>query len=273
MQRIWSRTRKARLPGDQLVSNPPIDADVLGPSFSWKTRADDQGKFYLYKADVQIGGWDDEAKQWRSFDSGKWSAPATPPWEVAVKNFGVATERLRSDNTYSYCGKKVDWKSIQAIFGDDRLEDDSKKLRLTVIGGKEECDRVLTDLKTHPKLSEFSNRFAVQSYRPGTWPTEVYRDAGKGPFYLSVQLPADSRGRGKELHSQKAYDGPDSLAIALAEAVRRADPNYDPSKTPDLRKPPAPPPAPPAPNPPSAPDGSWVLWAIGIFLALLLLKR
>jgi hypothetical protein len=113
-------------------------------------------------------------------------------------------------------------------------------------GTKETCDKVMSDMKSSPAMASMSNKFLVQSYRPGTWPMGVFnRPAGEG-FFLSISGPPDKRSRSVEYHAQLAYDGPDKLASAMGEALRRSDPNYDPNKTPDLTKPkPAPTPASP----------------------------
>ena len=60
-------------------------------------------------------------------------------------------------------------------------------------------------------------------------------------------------------HRQNDYnDGPDGLAKALAGAIRRVDPDYQPAKDPDLRKPePIPPPS-PLPDPDGG--GSLLAW-------------
>jgi hypothetical protein len=60
-----------------------------------------------------------------------------------------------------------------------------------------------------------------------------------------VQGGPDSRGAGKVLHSQPDYNGG---ANALADALRRVRPDYDPNKDVDKRKAPAKPTSPDAGN-------------------------
>jgi hypothetical protein len=54
------------------------------PVYSWRTRADDPDRAYLYADGKQIGGWCYRAKQFRPFDGKDWGpqtdvAPVRPP--------------------------------------------------------------------------------------------------------------------------------------------------------------------------------------------------
>ena len=68
----------------------------------------------------------------------------------------------------------------------------------------------------------------MQAYPPDHWHVaEVgYKQVGDPTIYL-----VDANGKAK--HLQADYDGP----AKLAEALRNADPSFDPAKVPDLRKP------------------------------------
>ena len=115
------------------------------------------------------------------------------------------------------------------------LPDDSKKIHLTVIGSKEQRQQVRADLAKAPDLVPLADRLLVQDYGPEDWPVQ--------PGFPKDGAPAiilETR-RGGVLHTQYEYRGPAKLAEAIqaahAEAIRRADPDRDPAKDPDLNKP------------------------------------
>ncbi len=132
------------------------------------------------------------------------------------------------------------------------LTDDSRKPRLTVIGSPDERKKALEALP-----ADIKDRWLVKEYAPDHW---AVRGAGfKAEGHPTVYLQAPD---GKVLHRQDDAD-------KLAEAVRKADPAYDPSKDPDLRKP-------KAPDRPAAPDQQhpWAGWVVAgcVGLAALLWK-
>jgi len=45
-------------------------------AYSWRTRADDPDRVYLYRDDKQIGGWCYTARHYRPFDGTNWGPPA-----------------------------------------------------------------------------------------------------------------------------------------------------------------------------------------------------
>ena len=108
------------------------------------------------------------------------------------------------------------------------LPDDGAYLRLSVSGDEAMRGRVLADLGSAPELAPWKGRLVVQSYPPGHWHL-----AGVGlADGITVQAPPDKDGKGKVLHHQADYSG----AVDLAAALRRVDPNFDPTKQPDARK-------------------------------------
>jgi len=230
-------------------ATPPVE---LGVGYQWRYRADDPDRVYLFKAGVQIGGWDDKKKVWRDYDSRSdhWFDPGKPPWQSTNSEFffGVVHEKIPEEESYSIGGVKADRTGVRKLFAGDTLTDDSSKLRLTLIADKEVSERISGDLKSHPALANVAPKFTVQSYQWGDWATEVFRPDPARRFHLSLQGPANQSGRGIEYHAQTEYTGPEDLAVAMAAAIRKADPSYEPNRTPDLRPKPNVPPAPePAP--------------------------
>lgn len=164
---------------------------------------------------------------------------------------GTDPERLTPREEYRVGGQVVSRDEALKALQSGRLTDDSKKLRLTVIGSGAERQKVLSGLP-----SEVRDRCLVKDYAPDHWAVKGAGFKADGHPTVYVQAPD-----GKVLHRQDDGEG-------VAEAVRKADPNYDPKKDPDLRKAPQPNPSPaPAPAPPSAPPEvpGWVWW---VFTAL-----
>ena len=67
-----------------LLAAPSFAAD---PVYSWVKRADELDRIYLYRDGKQIGGWDHQAKHYRSLEVDTWrpptsAAPVTPPTRV-----------------------------------------------------------------------------------------------------------------------------------------------------------------------------------------------
>lgn len=160
---------------------------------------------------------------------------------VVTQNFGVDESKLRRDppENYKLGGQGITRGEAMAAIGKGEVPDDSKLLRLTVIGSEPERKAVLADLEGHPALAPYKGKLSVQAYAPDNWAVHRVGFVTAGHPTIYVQAPG-----GKVLHRQDVYTG----AEKLAEAVRRADPNYSPNKDPDLTRPPAPSPRPALPD-------------------------
>lgn len=147
------------------------------------------------------------------------------PGDVITQNFGVDTSRLSVDsNPRYYLGtSEVNRQSIVEALATPRMPDDASKVRLTVIGPPDACNRVLSDLKAIPGSSEV----VTKCYGPTDWAVERAGFVTSGSPTIYLQAPD-----GRVLHRQDDYDGPGPLA----EALRKAKPDYKPANDPDLRK-------------------------------------
>lgn len=235
----------------------PLSAAVATP-YEW--RVIDANQAALYRGTVQQGVWIMARQCYRELlPDGNWSAdqelsPFPPPESHLVKvieqieqNFGLDRSRLdRGVEKFWLGGREVTRKqAYSALSGAGKdLIDDREKLRLTVIGTASECKAVIQDLESNPALSVFADTLLVQAYRPDNW---AVKELGflPGSPRIMVQGGPDFRGAGKVLHSQGDYLGG---AQALADALRRVRPDYDPNKDRDQRKAPAKPTAPDAGN-------------------------
>ena len=235
-----------------------LSSAAVAAPYEWKVI--DANQAALYSAGKQLGVWIMARQCYRELlPDGNWSAdqelsPFPPPESHLVKvieqieqNFGLDRSRLdRGVEKFWLGGREVTRKqAYTALSGAGKdLIDDREKLRLTVIGTASECKAVIQDLETNPALSVFADTLLVQSYRPDNW---AMKDIGFAPGTprIVVQGGPDFRGAGKVLHSQGDYEGG---ATALADALRRVRPDYDPNKDIDKRKVPAKPTAPDAGN-------------------------
>jgi hypothetical protein len=171
-----------------------------------------------------------------------------------VQNFGIDRAQLGQPRERITLGRReITHAEARKLLEAATLADDSGKLRLTIIGSEADRQRVLDDLKG--PLADLASGFLVQSYAPDNWAVARagFQTGGKPTIY--VQAPS-----GKVLHRQDDYaDGADGLRRGL-EAVRKPDPNYDPAKDRDLRR-------------PSADLSTWAVVGLAGVLFLLALRK
>lgn len=172
--------------------------------------------------------------------------PANPkPAKEAVEPLTGVVESLVTPGRTVINGVEVTQaEAREAVRSGARLPDRSGKLWLVVIGSEADRKAVLADLDKSPALAPWKGRLLVQDYAPDEWAVQVGQKTGGKP---TIYIQAQDR---KVKHRQDEYVGG---AEALAGALRKTDPTYDPNKDPDLRKAePTPLPLPaPSPNSPS----------------------
>lgn len=202
----------------------------------------------LWRGGVEVGFWDTEKKTFHPKKSNGNYGPASEP-PVAPPGVDWRTGGVESKDGSPVTSKKqivlhtgggkqhLSPEQARLILSENKsLPDDSKKVHLTVIGSAEKRKQVRDDLAKAPELVALADRLLVQDYGPEDWPVrDVGFETSKGDPTIVIQ----SR-KGGVLHAQYEYRGPAKLAEAIeaacAEAVRRADPDRDPSKDPDLNK-------------------------------------
>lgn len=231
----------------------------------------------LWSGPAQVGAWDRKAGEYRPLTdraAGTWGPAGPPPvpvpahletWPAAgPKNFGIEVEKL--GHGYSINGKPATRKEAYEFLQKRTLDDDSRRLRLTVIGTADECRRVLDDL-ADPKVKAHLGDAIVATYRPDHWHVDGVFEPGAPSIYF--QKPG-----GEVLARLASYPG----KAVFSEVLRKGHPDYDPGKdrdADDLTR--------PAPGP-AGPAGGKLkfdlaavpsyLWAVGGFLvAFLFLKR
>lgn len=149
----------------------------------------------------------------------------TFPAKESDHNFGVDWSKIREGTNYKINGRNSTRQEVIETL-QNGVPCDATKLRLTIFGSDDVRKRILKELSEYQN-GTFLAEYRVQDYDPQN---PVIKHLG---FKTEVnptiyfQLPS-----GEVLHRQEGYDG----ITNLVQAVRRADPNYNPDKDPDLRK-------------------------------------
>lgn len=233
---------------------PVVEPFAAEPGTHWQKVS--EGYWAIFRGNVQIAGYfPDHNPTYRPLDvAGKWMAWQNPPWVKEeligepIQNFGVDRAKLsdRPDcDLYSINGKSASIHEVSARLGQPvggPIPDDAGLLRLTVICQDTDRKKVIADLAAHPALAGLKGKLVVQDYQQTDWEMRPgFVRVGRPSIYLQAAS-------GKVLHRQDEYRGPELLAQAVMAALRKAVPNYDPQKDPDLNA------AKPVPAP--SPDGS-----------------
>ncbi len=254
----------AQCPGGRCLSPP-------APVCEWRPVPGYPEQLALWQGDRQLGSYDgDTGRYWPLLDTGerRFGVPGEPPlplpagWEArpAAQNFGLDLSRLNEAPGHEFIvnGRRASRHEAFAAVADNHLTDDSGKLRLTLIGPAAECARVRQDLAGHPALAAQRDALLVQDYRPDD-PIIAglgFVTTGTPTIYLQKQ-------DGQVLFRLANYPGPE----ALAGAIRKRRPDYDPAKDDDPTKP-----APLLPVLPHLPRLPLWAWAAGAVILILLLK-
>ncbi len=151
-----------------------------------------------------------------------------PPLESIIYQGGLPTGVVRSgvsiEPKYTFQGKEIEkGKAYEILGAASDLIDDSKKATVSVIGPDKVRKETLAALKASlgDGFKYWEGESADWSFDPG------FKRAGN-PVTIYCQSPD-----GKVLHRQDDLEGGTQAAI---EAIRKANPAYDPAKDPDKRK-------------------------------------
>ncbi len=223
--RVWFNDAPTRQTGIcREFASPPIEP---GRTYTYTIRAswaeDGRDVSQEQAVDVQAGG-----RAVVDFTRGVRDARTSTDGGTKA-NYGLVEDRIgRHGETYTINGQPVAGQEALRLIEKPEIPDDSKAMRVTVIGPKDECQRVLQDLATSPALANYRDRLVVRDHRPDDWSVARTGFVTSGHPTIYLQAPD-----GTVLHRQDAYAGPDKLA----EAIRKADPTYNPAQDPDVTKP------------------------------------
>jgi hypothetical protein len=230
--------------------------------YAWEPVPSRPYQLALYCGHEHIGSWDYQESCYysREAGTGNWTKVGRAPFDVPY--FGAIWDRDAEGERFMLNGQAISRaKAIEALTGRGRprpgprpdpepgpapfpgpkppMPDDAQKPYLTLIGPDAQVQAFLADLASNPALAAYRGKFRVQSY-PETeqrywW---AWKDV-KMPTGVTVQAAPGPDGKGPVLLHLDSYPGPE----ALAEALRRADPDFDPALKP----------APVAPSSPESP--------------------
>lgn len=205
-------------------------------------------------------------------------AADAPPGGMAEEPFpgGVVKEKVSQVVSYDCSGVKCTRKeAFQSLVGASGLTDDRNKSFLTIVGDDQLRRAVLRDLDNSDALRGWRDRLHITSYPPDHWCVKQVGLAGG----ITLQGPPDAGGASPVIWRFRAYAGD----VALAEALRKSDPNYrsdadpDPAKKPEPPKQPDPskPDGPVKPDAPTVPTISWqlILGIVAIIAAFFFGKK
>lgn len=174
---------------------------------------------------------------------------------------GVNPDKISKDVSFECSGKPCSRQQAFFALTQGGLVDDRNKSFLTIVGDKSLRDSVLKDLDTSAALRGWRDKLHVNAYAPDHW---AVRQVGLQPG-ISFQGPPSTEGKAPVEWRFRSYAGD----VALAEALRKSDPNYRPDADADplaKPKPPTPAPEPVKPDVPSTPSGT-NLWQWAFMLA------
>lgn len=184
-------------------------------------------------------------------------APKSTP--KAIQNFGLRPDRIGLGKSETYTAITDEARRFVEQSG---APPSGGKIHVTVIGTEDEQAKVLNDIRTHTSFDSLRDHLLIQGYKPGEWavdPSLGFQTIGKPAIFVqAAKGPGDKKG-GRVLFRTSDYAlGP----AGLAQAIRKADPNYSPNRD-------------PGPSTASCPLGfnrsHWiVIVAVGAFLVLVL---
>jgi hypothetical protein len=219
---------------------PPMTKGTSIPGGHWVAHEEDAACYGYFVGGVQVAYYDSDLDLYRTYDAATegFGPEQIPPWGRRMKaeprdgfNFGndyKKNAKPAGDEKpkYRIQGKPVSREEAVETIQTGKIPDDSGKLRVTVIGAQTERDRVSGDLMTSPSFKDLRADLVCKFYPANAW------EVSKGFFTAGHPTIYGQYPDGKVFHRQDDYEGG---AEALADAIRQADPNYDPAKDTDAR--------------------------------------
>lgn len=197
----------------------------------------------LYRAGRQIGSYRTDHDVYRPLTpAGVWGDADVPPVPVPraawpadppkVRSYGVVTEKIR-DGTYEVNGAAATRDETRAAVraAGAALPNDKGKVWVTIDGTDAEAKPVTDWLAGHP----YRDRLIVKPVTPDRWETRPGFPKGGHP-QITLLGPADAKGRAEAYWAQATGDLA-QLELGVAQALRKADPAFDPARVPGPGRP------------------------------------
>lgn len=238
------------------------DVSQVSYSYVWRNRSDTPNESYLFIGNVQVGAYDHSTRVYLPIVNEQWTEPAAPPISVpdqpivigqAVRErqepgpkdmplpTGVDNDKL-GEERYILNGRPSSRReAIRCLNYGCQLEDDSHKPHLTIATNSEAKRAAVEADLASPKLASELKKVRLQLYsitreadRIILEPFRLDEDEGfrKSGIAIFTQ-PASTETGQAPVTAVYQYAGPDSLL----DAIRKADPNFNPNKPhPDSKK-------------------------------------
>lgn len=198
--------------------------------------------------------------------------PASKPGALAPGDDpfpgGVVREKIQRGNSYEHSGRVCSRSQAFQALTTANLNDDRSKPFLTIVGDESMRKQLLRDLDQSPALRGWKDKLHIHDYALDHW---CVKQVGIAPG-ITFQRSPDAQGKAAVEWRFRSYAGD----VALAEALRKTDPNYRSDADPDPTKPKTPTPAPEpvkpddkdSPNVTKIPPGLLIVAVIGLLAVL-----
>lgn len=203
-------------------------------AFSWTCQEGNCDQRNLWWGNDFIGCWKVSQKNFLPYIAGSKHLQPPEAWlpepsQEEVPDYGVRFDRLQMEERYNLNGRQVTRAEVDRQVGDKRVPNDANYLRVTVTGPK--AEQVVKDIQSSAALAAWRGQLVVQAYPEGGKHWHV-SGLGFPESGIVVQEPPLPDGRGRVLHQQLDYHGPEQLE----QCLRNCDPKYRPALAPDLGK-------------------------------------
>ena len=142
-----------------------------------------------------------------------------------MPNYGVDLDRLGKEPCYKVNGLPCSREQAFQVLA-DTIPNDAGNLRLTIFGSPQAQQELLAVVNQALSDPALKSRWTVQKYGTDSWIVKQYGFV-VDPVQPTLYMQAPT---GEVLH--RSVGVPDAQQLQMA--LRRADPNYDPSKDPNL---------------------------------------
>lgn len=190
--------------------------------------------------DRQLGVFQISKDSYFPLDGDSWLAAEEPPQGAGLPPgvqrklpTGVVASKVPSGNHTYYKGQEISkdqalallagQKALNSVQGNGKIPDDSKKIRISIIGSSQACAAPLAVAKKHPE-------FVTVDYRPEAWMiTRQGFVTPKDPT-IYIQQPGPD---GADIRRLDGYEGDVAFEAVLHEVIGRKiapNPQYDAGK-------------------------------------------
>lgn len=226
---------ESELPVPEPISPSPCPLCPRAPKvFAVTCEASNSTQRNLWWASDFVGRWDVPRGEFYGYSADRKQFAPAEQWSGKdlpneIPDYGVRFDRLQLAERYNVNGRQVTRAEAEQAFGAKQLPNDASCLRITVTG--KHAEQVAKDVQKSEVLAPWRGKLVVQAYPEGAKHWHL-NGLGFPESGIVVQEPPYKDGRGRVIHQQEGYGGPEQLE----QCLRNCDPKYQPSLAPDLTK-------------------------------------